>query len=271
MTFFRVYTNNGFDNIITNKWGKETDSKLIEDLRKDKKFSNYMTYKYEVKKDQEEKSKTFSSTHNKKNLNLENSSRNLTSLKSVNATNAINTMNSPNFIPSNTLSAIHTRPQTSFLPHLSEESKLINTNTLRSHTETGIGVTRTRMQSAYPISSTQGNVTHSKTRTNTLFTHAYSSRNNKSQIKNKTKNLNTLESSNTGFLFNEYYEKFKNKVEIKDEQVNQLYQEVKVGPYATLCPSCNRRNLEFYDQLKPETAISVLNLFKQNKINKYKN
>jgi hypothetical protein len=277
---FRVYTNSGFTNIIRNKWGNENDSKLIENLKLDKNFSTYMKYKYDVKKDPDEKNKTLYSNQNKIKYNPENSSRNFISKRTVNAvptnknihTNQIR-INSAAFNANNPLSIIHSRPQTCPMPQLSEENKsnkFLNTNSLktpRTRTETGTSI-NTRILSAFPLSAkashTQRSITYINSNANTVCTQSSNrGKTNRSQIKKESKR-NPLETN--GFLFNDYYEKYNNNFEIKDDNVNKLYKEVKVGPYATQCPSCNRRNLEFYDQLNPQTAMTVLNLFKKNKI-----
>ncbi len=111
----------------------------------------------------------------------------------------------------------------------------------------------TRLRSAYPkfCKLTNLNVTKEEDKINIT--------------QKKTKPDNTKKPVESNFLFNDYNQKFKNKLEIRNKKVNKLFEEVKVGPYFTHCPSCNRRNLDFYDKLRPETAINLLKLAKENK------
>ncbi len=113
--------------------------------------------------------------------------------------------------------------------------------------------TTTRLRSAYPKFCKLTDFTETK---------------EEEKIQTKPKKIkphNTIKQVESNFLFNDYNEKFKNKLEIRNKKVNKLFEEVKVGPYFTHCPSCNRRNLDFYDKLRPETAINLLKLARENK------
>ncbi len=66
------------------------------------------------------------------------------------------------------------------------------------------------------------------------------------------------------FLFIDH-SRFK-PIEIGNEKVRKLHSEVKFGPYYSNCPSCNNRNLEYYDKLRPETAIDLLQYIRKKKI-----
>ncbi len=56
-------------------------------------------------------------------------------------------------------------------------------------------------------------------------------------------------------------------VEIKNEKVKKLHSEVKFGPYYSNCPSCNSKNLNYYDNLNPDTAVDILEFIRKKKIN----
>jgi 3-methyladenine DNA glycosylase AlkC len=67
------------------------------------------------------------------------------------------------------------------------------------------------------------------------------------------------------FLFIDH-SRFK-PIEITNEKVRKLHSEVKFGPYYSNCPSCNNRNLDFYDKLRPDTAVDLLQYIRKMKIN----
>ena len=53
------------------------------------------------------------------------------------------------------------------------------------------------------------------------------------------------------------------KIELKNENVKQLYGEVnRSGPNYQYCEKCSNKNLEFFQELKPENAIKLLNFIK---------
>jgi hypothetical protein len=66
------------------------------------------------------------------------------------------------------------------------------------------------------------------------------------------------------FLFIEK-DKYEKKITIADPQVNKLQKEVQLGPYFSHCPTCNNKNLEFYDNLKPDMAMKILNIMRDEK------
>jgi hypothetical protein len=72
------------------------------------------------------------------------------------------------------------------------------------------------------------------------------------------KEKNKFDVSNA-FIFNDYHLKYDKDKKIKDKRVDKMLKDLKYSPYSTSCFSCNYKNLEFYDIMRPESAITILN------------
>ncbi len=57
------------------------------------------------------------------------------------------------------------------------------------------------------------------------------------------------------------------KPTIKSAMVRKTFDEVKLGPLSTRCPTCNTRNIEYFDNLKPDTAVRLLKYAKEKRGN----
>ena len=58
------------------------------------------------------------------------------------------------------------------------------------------------------------------------------------------------------------------KVEIKNQQIKKLMREIdNYGPYYSHCPSHNKRNLEFFGNMKPDNSIKLLSYLKEYRNN----
>jgi len=59
------------------------------------------------------------------------------------------------------------------------------------------------------------------------------------------------------------------KVEIKNKEVKDLVEECNnFGPYFSHCPSCNNRNLEFYQNMKSDNALKLLKFIRDYRYKK---
>jgi hypothetical protein len=65
------------------------------------------------------------------------------------------------------------------------------------------------------------------------------------------------------FLFSNFNDKYGKEYNISNPKVKKIHKENPLGPYFTHCTPCNRKNLEFYDKMRPDTAISILKTIKQ--------
>ena len=62
------------------------------------------------------------------------------------------------------------------------------------------------------------------------------------------------------------------KVEIKNKDVKNLVEECNnFGPFYSHCPSCNNRNLSFYQNMNSEHAVKLLTYLRDNRLKSSKN
>ena len=57
------------------------------------------------------------------------------------------------------------------------------------------------------------------------------------------------------------------KIEIKNKEVKNLVEECNnFGPFYSHCPSCNNRNLSFYQNMNSENAMKLLTFIRDNRL-----
>jgi len=78
------------------------------------------------------------------------------------------------------------------------------------------------------------------------------------QTKTKTKELGQFLNINSNVK----------KLELKNKDVKELFEEINnFGPYFSHCPSCNNKNISFYQNMKSENAIKLLSYLRDYKFN----
>lgn len=84
--------------------------------------------------------------------------------------------------------------------------------------------------------------------------------------KNETKKGKIIDINDFQFKVQQKNKKYSNEYSLKDKNVRDLVYDISsfghFGPYASFCNECNKKNINFYNNIEKQTALNILNNIK---------